>query len=58
MDEFPPLPERGILRRGVMYRIPRLPAGPKREFDPETLAIIQRGREKVIREYLERRRAS
>jgi hypothetical protein len=40
-----------------MYRIPRLPDGPKREHDPETLAIIQRGREKVIREYLKRRRA-
>jgi hypothetical protein len=58
MDEFPLLPERGILRRGVMYRIPMLPDVPKREHDPETLAIIQRGREKVIREYLKRRRAS
>ncbi len=58
MDEFPPLPERGILRRGVMYRIPRLADEPKRELDPETLAIIQRGREKLIREYLKRRRAS
>jgi len=58
MDEFPRLPERGILRKGVMYRIPRLSDGPRREHDPETLAIIQRGREKQIREYLKRRRAS
>ena len=46
-----------ILRKGVFYRIPAPPPQPKRELDPETLAIIQRGREKVIREYLKRRRA-
>jgi len=45
MDEFPLLPERGILRKGVLYRVPAPPRGPKREHDPETLAIIQRGRE-------------
>jgi hypothetical protein len=57
MDEVP-LPERGILRKGVVYRVPAPRTAPKRELDPETLAIIQRGREKVIREYLKRRRAS
>jgi len=57
MDEVP-LPERGILRKGVLYRIPAPPPEPKRELDPETLAIIQRGREKLIREYLKRRRGS
>jgi len=57
MDEVP-LPAPGILRKGVAYRIPRLPEEPRRELDPETLAIIQRGREKLIREYLKRRRAS
>jgi len=57
MDEVP-LPECRVLRRGMMIRIPRIPEPPKREHDPETLAILQRGREKVIREYLERRRAS
>ena len=57
MDEFP-RPERGILRKGVMYRIPKLRDAPKREHDPETLATIQRDREKQIREYLKRRRAS
>jgi len=58
MDEFPLLPERGVLRRGVMYRIPRIPDQPKRELDPEVLEILRRGREKSIREYLKRRRAS
>jgi hypothetical protein len=58
MDEFPLLPERGIVRKGVIYRVPAPPRGPKRELDPETLAIVQRGRETVIREYLKRRRAS
>lgn len=56
MDEVP-LPERGILRKGVAYRVPAPPSGPKREHDPETLEIIRRGREKAIREYLKRRRA-
>ena len=46
------------LRKGVLYRIPRLSDPPKREHDPETLAIIQRAREKLMREYLERRRAT
>jgi len=54
MDEDP-LNDR-ILRKGVVYRIPRPPDERKREHDPETLAIIQRGREKLIREYLNRRR--
>jgi len=56
MDEVP-LPERGVLRRGVIYRVPAPRTRPRRELDSETLAIIQRGREKLIREYL-RRRAS
>jgi hypothetical protein len=57
IDEVP-LPERGPFRKGVIYRVPAPRTPPKRELDPETLAIIQRGREKLIREYLNRRRAT
>jgi len=57
MDEVP-LPERGVLPKGVIYRVPAPRTGPKRKLDPETLAIIQRGREKLTREYLSRRHAS
>lgn len=55
--EIDPLNDR-ILRKGVVYRVPAPPPGPKRELDPEVLEIIRRGREKTIREYLKRRRAS
>ena len=57
MDEVP-LPERGFLKKAVVYRIPRLPHRRKREIDPETLEIIRRVEEAQIREYLRRRRAS
>jgi len=57
MDEVP-LPERGLLRKGVLYRVPRPPDKRKRELDPETLEIIRRVEQAQIREYLKRRRAS
>lgn len=50
-----PLPERGVLRKGVIYRIP---GTPKREPDPKVLAIVQRVERAQIHEYLKRRRAS
>jgi len=56
MDELP-LPERGVLRKGVIYRVPAPRTGPKRELDAETLAIIERGRRKQIQEYLDSRRS-
>lgn len=55
--DIDPLNDR-ILRKGVVYRIPRPRDEPKRELDPEVLEVIRRGREKTIREYLKRRRAS
>jgi hypothetical protein len=55
MDEVP-LPRRGILRRDVIYLVPAPRGGPKREHDPQTLEIIRRGRERLYREYLERRK--
>ncbi len=57
MDELP-LPESGILRKGVIYRVPAPPRGPKRELPTDVQEIIRRGRQKTIREYLERKRAS
>ena len=55
MDEVP-LPEHGVLRKGVIYRVPAPRTPPRRPLDPETLEILARGRRKLIREYLERRR--
>ncbi len=56
MDEVP-LPERGLLRKGMIYRVPAPRTAPRRELDPETHEILARGRRKLIREYLERRRS-
>ena len=53
-----PLPERGILQKGVIYRIPRPRDERKRELDPEILETIRRVEQAKIREYLKRRRAS
>ena len=53
-----PLPERGILKKGVIYRIPRPRHERKRELDPEILETIRRVEQAQIREYLKRRRAS
>jgi hypothetical protein len=52
-----PLPERGMLRRGVLYRLPA-PRGwsSKRATDPDVLEAARRGQRKLLREYLERRR--
>jgi hypothetical protein len=58
MDEFPPLPERGIVPKGVISRVPRAPGERKRDPDPEVLEIIRRVEEAKIREYFKRRRAS
>jgi len=57
MNEVP-FPRSGLVQKGVIYRAPAPPALPRRPLDPEVLAALQRGREKIIREYLSRRRAS
>lgn len=55
MDEVP-LPKSGVLKKGVLYRVPAAPRQPKRELDPEILATLERGRRKRIQEYLDSRR--
>jgi len=52
--ELDPLNDR-ILRKGYFYRI-RVPREPKRELAPEVLETVRRGREKVTREYLEKKK--
>jgi len=54
MDEVP-LPKSGVLKKGVLYRVPAPPRQPKRELDPEILETIERGRRKRIQEYLDSR---
>ena len=54
-----PFPERGPLRKDVIYRIPSI--GPRRKTDPKVLEIVRRIEQEKLREYLEeraRRRAS
>jgi hypothetical protein len=41
MFDAEPLPRRGLLRKGAVYRVPALP-GRRREPDPEVLEIIRR----------------
>ncbi len=41
MDEVP-FPERGFVRRGVIYRLPAPPRGPKRELPREVVELIRR----------------
>jgi hypothetical protein len=55
MDEVP-LPRSGVLKKGVLYRVPAPPRQPTRELDPEIVAIVERGRRKRIQEYLDSRR--
>ena len=50
-----PLPRGGLLRKGVIYRVPALPTR-RREPDPEVLEVIRRVEARKIREYLERRK--
>lgn len=57
MDEVP-LPEHGVLRKGVIYRVPAPRGVPRRPLDQETLDTIARVERKLIREYLEKKRAS
>ena len=44
--------------KGVVYRVPAPPPGPRRQLDPETLALIDRVQRARILEYFKRRRAS
>ena len=55
MDDFPPLPERGILRKGVLYRV-SVPRQPKRELPQEVVETIRRVEAAKIREYMEKRK--
>jgi hypothetical protein len=57
MDEVP-LPEHGVLRKGVIYRVPAPRGVPRRPLDQETLDTIARVQRKLIREYLEKKRGS
>ncbi len=58
MFDAEPLPTRGVLRKGAIYRVPALPPLPgwPREPDPEVLEIIRRVEARKIREYLEKRK--
>lgn len=53
-----PLPKSGVLQKGVIYRVPAPPREPKRQLDPETLALIERIQRAQILEYMRRRRGS
>lgn len=59
MDELP-LPRSGVLKKGVLYRVPSPRRKPRPELTPEIRETIERGRRKRIQEYLDsrRRRAS
>lgn len=46
------------LLKGELIRFPALPREPRREPAPEVLEVVRRARQKLIREYRERRRAS
>ena len=57
MIERDPLSDR--ILKGEIYRLTgrrRRKPEPRREPDPEVLEVVRRAREKLIREYLERRR--
>jgi hypothetical protein len=54
-----PLPEGGLLRKGVIYLVPAPKAVPKRELDPVIVEMIECEKRRRIREYLgKRKRAS
>jgi len=55
MFDAEPLPRRGVLRKGAIYRVPALPRGRRREPDPEVLETIRRVEALKIREYFEKR---
>jgi len=54
MIDGEPLPERGLLRKGVIYRVPR--SGPPWETDPKVLEIVRRVEQTKLREYLDKRK--
>lgn len=54
MDERP-FSRRGPLRWGGLYWY-QVPPEPKREPKPEVLEVVRRAEQKLIREYLERRK--
>jgi hypothetical protein len=56
MFDAQPLPRRGVLRKGVIYRVPALPGRRRRAPDPEIVEIIRRVEARKIREYLEKRK--
>ena len=56
MFDAEPLPRRGVLRKGVIYRVPAPPGRKWREPDPEVVEIIRRVEEAKIRAYLEKRK--
>ncbi len=59
MIDGEPFPERGPLRKGVIYRIPSI--GPRRKTDPKVLEIVRRveaGEAPGVSEERARRRAS
>jgi hypothetical protein len=54
MIERDPISDRLLRGEIYRYRAPRRPA--RREPDPEVLEVVRRAQEKLLREYLERRR--
>ncbi len=58
MFDAEPLPRRGALRKGAIYRVPALPRlpGERRRPDPEILEIVRRVEARKIREYVEKRK--
>jgi hypothetical protein len=51
-----PLPRSGVLRKGVVYRVPVPPGTVRREAGLEVLEIVRRIEARKIRAYVERRR--
>lgn len=59
MIQGEPLPDGGLLRKGVIYLVPATGSRSGRDVDPRIVAAIEREQRRRIREYLEaRRRAS
>lgn len=53
----PDPPEDGFLQPGVLYRF-KVRRRPEREPRPEVLEAMRRAHQRLIREYLEKKRAS
>ena len=58
MFDAEPLPKGGVLRKGVIYRVPAPPGRRWREPDPEVVEVIRRVEARKIREYFEKRKRS